>query len=503
MQTIELARLVNIAKNFGGVAALRQVSLSVHSGEVLAILGENGAGKSTLMKILAGQYPAGTFNGDIFLNGQPAALRSPRDAERAGIAIIHQELAGFAHLTVAENLFVGHWPKRNGFVDWSELRKRANELMQRFGFAVDLDAPMQSLSVGAQQMLEIIKALMSDARILILDEPTSALSNQEVETLFSAIETLRTEGRGLIYISHKMDEIERLANRVVVLRDGETVCECQWGELTREQLIEKMVGRPLDRLFPERPRARKLGDEVLSVRNWSAQTSSGRRLFGPVQFTLRAGEILGFGGLMGAGRTEIVHSLFGDAKMITTGELKFRGEAVRFSSPREAWRHGLALISENRKDESLFSERSIDENTSLARLSLSSLAKLIQPDVERKRSAERLQQVRTKFHSSDQKVTELSGGNQQKVVIARVLETLPQVILFDEPTRGIDVGAKFEIYELIFALAEQGCAILLVSSDLPELMAISDRILVIRHGLTAAEFSTQPFSNTEIMRAAL
>jgi ABC-type sugar transport system ATPase subunit len=306
---VELIRLDHITKNFPGVKALSDVSLSINGGEVLALVGENGAGKSTLMKVLSGTYPHGTFEGKIFVEGKETAFSSPGDAERAGIAIIHQELSSFLHLTVAENLYVGHWPSSAGIVDWGKLRANAQKWLDLVGVRCDLDDRMWDLSVGTQQMIEIAKALSRNSKVLILDEPTSALSNTEVEKLFELLKRLRSEGKGLVYISHKLEEIYQLCDRITVLRDGQTVHTATTKDLPEELLVSKMVGRPLDRLFPVAPE-RKLGEEVLRLEDFAGFNPAGRHLFGPISLRLCKGEIIGFAGLLGAGRTELLQAIY-------------------------------------------------------------------------------------------------------------------------------------------------------------------------------------------------
>lgn len=499
---MELIRLEKITKTFPGVRALEDVSLTINGGEVLALVGENGAGKSTLMKVLSGNYPQGTFTGKILLEGKEVSFHSPADAEKCGIAIIHQELSSFLHLTVAENLFVGHWPSKMGVVDWDSLREQAQKWLDLVGIPCSVDDRMWDLSVGTQQMIEIAKALARNSRVLILDEPTSALSTQEVERLFRLLKRLRSEGKGLVYISHKMEEIYQLCDRITVLRDGQTVHTASTKELPEEQLVSKMVGRPLNRLFPEAPE-RTLGEEVLKLEDFSGFNSMGKHLFGPVSLSLRKGEIVGFAGLLGAGRTELLQAIYGDSNTHTTGKLVINGSAVALGSPREALWRKLAFVAEDRKRDSILPARSLEENVSLARLASGSLARWLDNSAEEKRADESLRRFATKTTDAHQLIQNLSGGNQQKVILGRALQTSPGIILLDEPTRGVDVGAKFEIYEILFKLAAAGHALLVVSSDLLELMALSDRIVVLSQGTPTGELPRAEFSQTEIMRRAI
>lgn len=498
-----LVRLDHITKTFPGVRALDDVSLEIRAGEVLALVGENGAGKSTLMKVLSGTYPVGSFTGRILVDGKETSFRSPADAEAAGIAIIHQELSGFLHLSVAENLFVGHWPGKRGFVDWARLRADARKWLDVVGVRCELDETLANLSVGTQQMIEIAKALSRNSRVLILDEPTSALSPQEVDCLFALMERLRAEGKGLVYISHKMEEVYRLCDRITVLRDGQTVHTAPAAELPEDQLVSKMVGRPLSRLFPEAP-ARELGAEVLRLEKFSgAHASTGRQLFGPVSLSLHAGEILGFAGLLGAGRTELMRAIFGDENIRTSGEVKIGGQVTQLASPRAALHHQLALVAEDRKRDSILPARNLSENVSIARLAAGNVARVLNATAEEDAAAESLRRFNTKAWGTGQLIQELSGGNQQKVILGRALQTAPQIILLDEPTRGVDVGAKYEIYEILFQLAKAGHALLVVSSDLLELMALADRIVVLSQGAMTGELPRAEFSQTEIMKRAI
>lgn len=501
-----MARLVElreVTKTFPGVKALDRVSLTIEAGECLALVGENGAGKSTLMKVLSGTYPSGSFAGEILVDGKPVEFKTPLDAEHAGIAIIHQELSGFSHLSVAENLFVGHWPTSGaGVIAWDRIRDEAREWLKAVGCDADPDQPLGSLAVGQQQMVEIAKALSRKSRVLILDEPTSALTPREVETLFGLIRDLRAKGVGLVYISHKMEEIYALADRITVLRDGKSVHTAMARDLSEDQLITQMVGRPLTGLYPAKPTA--IEDKVvLEVSDFVARTLDGKRLFGPVNFKVRKGEILGLAGLLGAGRSETLQGLFGDPHMSTEGMVRMNGREIHSKSPRAALREGLAFVAEDRKRDSIFPGRSLDENVSLARLVSGSLARLLNLDSEFEHAKLSLKRLSTKATGPEQQIQQLSGGNQQKVILARALETSPEVILLDEPTRGVDVGAKYEIYEILFRLAAEGKALIVVSSDLPELMALADRILVLNSGRQAGELAREKFSQEAIMTMAV
>ncbi len=526
-----LVELRNVTKTFPGVKALDRVSLSVFSGECLALVGENGAGKSTLMKILSGTYPAGTFDGEILIDGKRVDFRSPLDAEDSGVAIIHQELSGFAHLSVAENLFVGHWPttfqssdksralgnatgnltgkafgaalgKTFGLVAWEQIREEARQWLDAVGCQCDPDQPLGSLAVGEQQMVEIAKALSRKSRVLILDEPTSALTPREVETLFRLIRDLRSKGVGLVYISHKMEEIYALADRITVLRDGKSVHSATAVDLPEDKLITQMVGRSLTGLYPVKPSSIQ-SDVVLDVVDFEGKALDGKKLFGPVSFNVRKGEIVGFAGLLGAGRSETLRGLFGDPAMQVRGKIKLNGQSLSVSSPRAALREGIAFVAEDRKRDSILPGRSLEENVSLARLVSGTLSHLLRLGPEFVLAKTALKRLSTKATGPEQEIQQLSGGNQQKVILARALETAPDVILLDEPTRGVDVGAKYEIYEILFRLAAEGKSLIVVSSDLPELMALADRIVVLSSGKQTGELERKNFTQEAIMTLAV
>ncbi len=499
---LELVSLQKVSKRFPGVIALDQVSLSVYDGEVLGLVGENGAGKSTLMKVLSGVYPHGTYGGNIQVNGKEVHLKDTLQAQRAGIGIIHQELSAFPNLTVAENLFVGKWPKKNGLVDWRKVKDNAKHWLSMVEANIDPMQLMSTLSVGNQQLVEIAKALSQNSQVLILDEPTSALTPKEVKVLFNIIRKLKAEGKGLVYISHKMEEIFELTDRITVLRDGKSVFTGKTSELNEHTLISHMVGRSLDKLFPPRP-DRKKGKVLFQVKNFSGRTYDGKKKFGPMNFSLQAGEILGFAGLLGAGRSEFFSAAFGDTLFETSGELLIDGSPRKILNPAAALMQNLALVPEDRKHESIFEKRSIHENISISRLIKGSLVKKLQTSEEIELTEKSIKQLRVKCSSREQHIGNLSGGNQQKVIIARSLQAQPQVLILDEPTRGIDVGAKYEIYEILFALAAQGKSLLVSSSDLLELIGICDRIVVMNQGAQKGILEQSDFSQEKIMALAV
>lgn len=504
MSTVRL-EMKEIVKEFPGVRALNNVTFTANNGEVLALLGENGAGKSTLMKILSGVYPYGTFEGEILINGTPVKFVNTREAEKAGIAIIHQELNLIPGLSIAENIFLGREPKSISFlgaIDWERMRKETQELLDRLKLSYRPDDLISALSVGQQQMVEIAKALSINADILVLDEPTSALTDSEVAKLFEIIRELKTAGVTLIYISHKMDEIYQIADRITVLRDGSSVGSALIGEVNRNQLVTMMVGRDISQMFPKI--VQTPGQPVLRVKDYSLKKpDNSGYLLQNISFEVRAGEVLGFAGLMGSGRTELVKSLFGAMDTKAEGSMEVSGKSITVKSPGEAILAGIALVTEDRKESGLVLNMSVRENTSLPSLKkLSSRLGVIKQVEEENLAQQYIRELRTKTPNSQAIVNNLSGGNQQKVVISKWLATNPKVLILDEPTRGIDVGAKVEIYQLINKLTAAGVAVIMISSELPEVLGMSDRILVMREGRIAGEMSRDEATQEGIMQFA-
>ncbi len=484
-----------ITKRFPGVVALEGVSLTVFPGEVLAVVGENGAGKSTLMKILSGALQPD--EGEILLQGRPVRFSDPRQALEHGIGIIYQELSVIDALSVGENVFLGRLPQRSGLpgaVDWPRVWHEAAQVLARVGAPIDPQEPVRGLSVAQKQLVEIARTLSLDVRVLILDEPTSALSLQETERLFEILRGLRAQGVAIIYISHRLEEVFALADRVTVLRDGRVIGTLPIREATRDGLIKMMVGRDLSAYYRE---VRSCpGVPRLEVRGL---TRTG--VLYDVGLTVRAGEIVGLAGLVGAGRTELARCLFG-VDPIDAGEILVDGRVTRIRNPREAVQHGIVLVPEDRKLEGLVSILSVRENVSLS--VLARLARFGFPSRRRERELVRsfVERLRIRTPSLEQRVLNLSGGNQQKVVLARALATKPKVLILDEPTRGIDVGAKAEVHALIAELAEAGMAILLISSELPEILSMSHRILVMNGGRIVAEFARGEATEERVLRAA-
>jgi rhamnose transport system ATP-binding protein len=471
--------LTGMSKSFVGVKVLKDVSFDVRPGEVHALLGENGAGKSTLIKIMSGLYSPDA--GAIVVDGKEVKFASTRDASAAGIATVYQELLLFPELTVAENVFLGNYPRASaGWIDWPEVRTRTRKLLDQLDtFDLDVDAKVLTLSVAQRQRVEIAKALSKNARVLIMDEPTASLVESDVQRLMQVVRQLRDRGVGIIYISHRLPEIFALADRVTVLRDGAHVATRPVAEVNEQQLVSMMVGRPIDSLFPKIDAA--IGQTVLEVRN----LNHGRRVR-DISFSLRRGEILGIAGLVGSGRTELALTLFGMTPA-TSGEILVEGRAVRIASPRQARDLGIAYVPEDRGSQGLVKAMAIRKNVSMAIIERLSAGIFIKARAEAQRAIDAVKRLSIRCRSIQQTVGELSGGNQQKVVIAKWLETNPKVLILDEPTRGVDVGAKAEIHGIMGELVKQGVAILMISSELPEVLGMSDRILVMSGGRITGE----------------
>jgi len=493
----------NITKEFPGVKALNNVSLSVKKGEVHALCGENGAGKSTLMKVLSGLYPAGTYDGEILINGEVKNFRNVKDAEEAGIAIIYQELTVVKQMQVGENIFLGNEPKKYGIIDKNRLYAESEKWLQEVGLkGINPETVTGILGIGQQQLVEIAKALAKKASILILDEPTAALTEQEVEILLNILRVFKQKGVTCIYISHKLNEVFDICDTVTVLRDGQTIASHPTSELTEDKVISLMVGREIKDRFPRIEPV--LGDVVLSVKDynvWNPDQPS-KKVIHNASFEVRKGEILGISGLMGSGRTELVMSLFGAYRGKSDGEVQIDGEKVKIDSTEKAIKHGLALVSEDRKKFGLVLNMDIKSNVTMASLNSISSWGSINKNEEIAKGNEYLKSLRVKANSVETIVGTLSGGNQQKVVIGKWLMTQPKVLILDEPTRGIDIGAKFEIYNIMNELIKQGVAIIMISSELPEVMGMSHRILVMSEGRLAGEFDYREATQEKIMLAA-
>ncbi|MFB7183994.1 sugar ABC transporter ATP-binding protein [Streptomyces sp. NPDC056230] len=485
--------LSDVSKSFGAVRALQDVSLSLRPGEVHALAGENGAGKSTLIKTLAGVHrPDG---GQVLLDGRPVVFHGPADARAAGIAVIYQEPTLFPDLSIAENIFMGRQPRRGlGRIDHRAVREATEGLMRRLGVDLSPDRPARGLSIADQQIVEIAKALSFDARVLIMDEPTAALTGGETARLFSVVRTLRDQGAAVLFISHRLDEIFELCERVTTLRDGHLISSGPLTGLTEDDLVRRMVGRDLEDLYPKQDAA--VGDVALSV---GRLTREG--VFRDVSFEVRRGEIVALAGLVGAGRTEVAQAVFG-VDRADTGEVRVAGTVLRPGSPAAAMAAGLALVPEDRRQRGLVMELSIERNIGLTGLGEVRRGGLVRRALEHERAADWAVRLRLKYSRLADAVGVLSGGNQQKVVLAKWLATEPSVLIVDEPTRGIDVGTKAEVHRLLSSLAADGLAVLMISSDLPEVIGMADRVLVMREGRLVAELPRGGATEETVMAAA-
>ena len=499
-----ILEMAHITKTFPGVKALDDVTFKAEESEILFICGENGAGKSTLMKVLSGVYPFGTYKGEIRIDGAVQEYKTIKDSERAGLAIIYQELALIPELSVYENIYLGHEIRnKNGTINWNETIIQAKKQLERVGLDVDPSVKVKDLGTGKQQLVEIAKALSKNVRILILDEPTSSLNENDSENLLNLIVELKKQGVTSIMISHKLKEVTKIADRVTVLRDGKTVAQLEKDEINEEQIIKYMVGRELTNIYPKREHV-NIGDVALEVKDWKVYDYSvSRQLLKGVNLTVRKGEILGLAGLMGCGRTEFALSLFGNPrKYKVEGEAYHNGKKVHYKHPAEAIADGIGYVSEDRKGNGLLLQQDVKQNITIA-----SLRQLVNKGVVDKNkeivvSSKYVKDLRVKTPSIDTKVNNLSGGNQQKVALAKWMMTKPEVLILDEPTRGIDVGAKYEIYTLMNQLVEQGMAIIMISSELPEVLGMSDRICVVSGGVIAGEMSGAEATQEKIMRIA-
>lgn len=490
----------HISKTFGPIRALQDVSLIVHAGELHALMGENGAGKSTLMKVLSGAYRPDP-GGNILIDGTPVATGDPIKARAQGIAVIYQELSLAPNLSVAQNIFLGNEPRRFGIVDREQCNRRAGEIIARLGVTFSVRTPVASLSLGERQLVEIARALSTNARIIVMDEPTTSLTSRETDRLFEVIATLKSQGIAIIYISHRMDEVYQLADRVSVLRDSGYVGTLDRADLNASRLVSMMVGRDLSTFYKKdhRPPDEKRA-VALSVRGMSDAN-----LIKDCSFDLHQGEVLALAGLVGSGRTELARLIFG-ADRRTSGTLELGGKPISIDSPREALDAGIAYLTEDRKQLGLFLAMSISDNISMGVLAMDAKAGGFRDfNAAERRAAKAVSDLSIRTRSVQANAGSLSGGNQQKVLLARLLETEPQVVILDEPTRGVDVGAKSEIYRLIDNLAKKSIAILMISSELPEVIGIADRVLVMRDGAIAGEVTAsegEPLRQEAIMELA-
>lgn len=482
-----------IDKLFGSNQVLKQAGFTLESGEVHALMGENGAGKSTLMKILTGVYTKDA--GTVLVDGKEVNYKNPQEAEKAGIVFIYQELNVMFDLTVEENLFMGkEIHGKFGICDKKAMQKKAQEALNILGVNISPKTVMAELSVGQQQMVEICKALMADAKVIIMDEPTAALTQSETVALFKVIESLRKKGVSMVYISHRMEEIFELCDRITVLRDGSYIGVKNIPETNMNEIVKMMIGREIGERYPSRNV--KIGKEVLKVKELTRKGT-----FHDVNFSVRAGEVLGVSGLMGAGRAEIMQAIFGNLSY-ESGTIEIDGKEVKISNPRQAMEHGIGFITEDRKTEGLMLDKSIRENISLCNLRRISKSSVISREAEKNMVAEAIKDLHIKCFGSYHECNNLSGGNQQKVVLAKWILTNPKILILDEPTRGVDIGAKKEIYSIINKLAAQGVAIIMVSSELPEVLGMSDNIMVVREGEVRGIISYEEANQERVMTLA-
>jgi len=498
-----ILEMKDITKEFPGVKALSNVSMAVRRGEVQAICGENGAGKSTLMKVLSGVHPAGSYTGEILFDGRPVTFNNIRDSEHAGIVIIHQELALIPELSIAENIFLGNEVTKGGVINWMSTRVRSRELLARVGLSEDPDTKVRDIGVGKQQLVEIAKALSKDVKLLILDEPTAALNEGDSQHLLDLIAGLRSKGVTGIMISHKLNEIEQIADAITILRDGRSIETLRVREdgVDEDRIIRGMVGRDLESRFPDH--SPSIGETFFEVRDWTVRHPSipDRLVCKGSGFTVRRGEIVGFAGLMGAGRTELMRSLFGRSYgTYVRGTIVKDGKEIRLPNVASAIDHGLAYVTEDRKSLGLNLLDDIKKTTVSARLKRITHGLAVNEREEYTYAEAYRKSLRTKAPNVDEGVNKLSGGNQQKVVLAKWLFTEPDLLILDEPTRGIDVGAKFEIYGIIQRLADEGKGVILVSSELPELLGLSDRIYTIFEGAVTGVLEKTDADQESLMR---
>ncbi len=498
-----ILQMQSITKQFPGVKALDDVTLEVRRGKIHVICGENGAGKSTLMKVLSGVYPYGSYEGKIFFMGSEMKFRNIKESESAGIGIIHQELTMIPELSVTENIFVGNEITRKGLVDWDEERRRTVEILKRVGLMINPDTLIKHLGVGQQQLVEIAKALSKNVKLLILDEPTSALNEDDSANLLNLMRELKANDITCIMISHKLNEVAAIADAVTVIRDGHTVesYEVEAGSVDEDKIIRAMVGRSIENRYPEH--VSNPGEVIFEVSDWWVEDPEveGRMVCKGSSFNVRAGEIVGFAGLMGAGRTELMRSIFGhNYGIFRGGTLKIKGKEVKINSVESAIKHGIAYVPEDRKNLGLNLLDSIRQTIVSADLDRIIKRGLLSFEEEQKAAEKYRESVRIKAPSVDVGVNTLSGGNQQKVVLSKWMYTEPDVLILDEPTRGIDVGAKYEIYKLIHELADQGKAVVLVSSELPELLGMADRIYTIFEGSITGELAKEEASQEALMK---
>lgn len=499
-----ILEMKDIVKDFSGVKALNHVSFEVKRGEIHALCGENGAGKSTLMKVLSGVYPHGTYQGEITFDHKNLIIKNIRDAEQAGIAIIHQELALFKELAVYENIFMGNEYSDNGFINTPAMLAKTQELLKEMKLEINPYTLLKHLGTGQQQLVEIAKALAKNATLLILDEPTASQSEGEVEILMDILGRLKAKGVTCIYISHKLDEVFKLADTVTVIRDGKSIGTKPTQELTRDDIVRMMVGRDITDLYPKENHV--IEQEIFSVKNYTVYDSNeaSKKLVDNVSFHLKRGEVLGFAGLVGAGRTELVSAIYGFHTGRHDGTVYLNGKQIRIDHPNDALQYGIAMVPEDRKRHGIVAQMSVKENMTLANIENYRLKLDCIDDCKELTDTNRyIEKLKIKTPGVDAFIKNLSGGNQQKVILAKYLLRELNVLILDEPTRGIDVGAKYEIYNLINQLTAEGIAVIMISSDLPEILGMADRIVIMNEGRMKGEFLNKNLNQEQIMHCAV
>lgn len=501
-----ILEMKNISKSFGPVQALKNINFQVKRGEIHGLMGENGAGKSTLMKVLSGVYPYGEYSGEIIYKGQLQRFNTIRDSESRGIVIIYQELALIPEMSIYENIYLGNEIKKGLVIDWNKTIMQAGEMLKKVKLKINAETKIKDVGVGTQQLVEIAKAFSKNVDLLILDEPTSALNEDDSENLLELIRELKSEGITSIIISHKLKEITKVADTVTVLRDGETVCSISdKTEITEPIIIRNMVGREIEDIYPKREPNNKPQDIVFETKDWTVyDPKKSRQILTDVNINVKEGEVVGIAGLMGAGRTEYAYSVFGNPRNYRVkGELTISGVKQNIKSPGDAMKAGLAYVSEDRKKEGLFLNQDIKNNITLTNLRAIAKAGIVNMNEEVNIANDYRRKLNIRASGIDQLVGNLSGGNQQKVSISKWLYTHPKVLILDEPTRGIDVGAKYEIYSIINELVAQGMAIIIISSELPEILGMSDRIYVISEGKLTGELSAKQADADKVMSLAI
>ncbi|MFH0257530.1 xylose ABC transporter ATP-binding protein [Vibrio rumoiensis] len=500
---MRLLEMKNIKKAFGDIYALNGINLNLDKGEVLSLCGENGSGKSTLMKVLCGVYPFGEYEGDILFEGKKVEAQTIKDTEKLGIAIIHQELTLVKELSILENLFLGDEISHFGVVDFLQMHQKAVGLLDKVKLTVSPETKVGELGVGQQQLVEIAKALSKKAKLLVLDEPTAPLTESETQILLNLVQNLKGQGVSCIFISHKLSEVKAISDHICVIRDGEHIGTRLGADMTTDDIITMMVGREMKELFPKEPHT--IGDEVLRVEEVFAKDKSNLSTYKVkgANLQLRRGEILGISGLVGAGRTELMECIYGCYQGEHSGRFYLNGESVSLKSSEAALKLGIAMVPEDRKRHGIIPIMSVGHNISIAGLDKFSSYKGLSQTDEEKAILDSVSQLKVKTPSHDIAIRHLSGGNQQKAILARFLMLQPQILILDEPTRGIDVGAKYEIYKLMFALVKQGISIIMVSSELPEILGISDRVIVMHEGVIKGEFKNEGLTQEMIMDCAL